>query len=51
MKEPRKITDAGGGAILHLREGHSFVLTMGLGDGSNNYAEILSLKLLLIFAA
>ena len=24
---------------------------MGLGEGSNNYAEIFSLKLLLIFAA
>ena len=40
-----------GGAILHLREGHFFILTMGLGAGNANYAEMLSLKLLLIFAA
>ena len=39
----------GGCAILHLREGHFFILTMGLGAGSNNYSEMLSLKLLLIF--
>ena len=41
----------GGGAILFLREGHSFKIVMGLGEGSNNFAELLSLKMLLIFAA
>ena len=41
----------GGGAILFLWEGHFFELTMGLGEGSNNYAKMVSLKLLLIFAA
>jgi len=40
----------GGGAVLHLNESHHFTLSMGLGAGTNNYAELLSLKLLLIFA-
>ena len=34
-----------------MRDGHCFKITMGLGEGSNNFAELLSLKLLLIFAA
>ena len=41
----------GGGAILYLAENHSFELIFGLGEGRNNRAELLSLKLLLIFAA
>jgi len=40
----------GGGAILFLSDSHFFNLTFGLGDGTNNYAELMSLKLLLIFA-
>ena len=40
----------GDGSILFLRETHSFELMMGLGEGSKNFDEILSLKLLLIFA-
>ena len=40
----------GGGAVLFLSDSHHFTLTMGLGVGSNNYAELMSLKLLLIFA-
>jgi len=40
----------GGGAIFHLSDSHFFVLSAGLGEGSNNYAELMSLKLLLIFA-
>ena len=40
----------GGGALLFLSDSHFFELTPGLGEGSNNYAELLSLKLLLIFA-
>ena len=40
----------GGGDFLYLSDSHFFVLTMGLGPGSNNFAEIMSLKLLLIFA-
>ena len=37
-------------AILYLSDSHFFVMTAGLGEGSNNYAEIMSLKLLIIFA-
>ena len=40
----------GGGAYLYLSDSHFFSLTMGLGAGTNNYAELMSLKLLLIFA-
>ena len=39
------------GVILNLAENHSFELIAGLGEGSNNLAELLSLKLLLIFVA
>jgi len=40
----------GGGALLYLSEGHYFRIAIGLGEGTNNLAEILSLKLLLVFA-
>jgi len=40
----------GGGALLYLSDSHHYVLTFGLGEGTNNYAELMSLKLLLIFA-
>jgi len=40
----------GGGAVLHLSDSHYFTITMGLGAGTNNYAEMMSFKLLLIFA-
>ena len=40
----------GGGAVLHLSENLSYVLSMGLGGGTNNFAELFSLKLLLMFA-
>jgi len=40
----------GGGGILYLSDSHYFIMTAGLGEGSNNFAEIMSLKLLLIFA-
>ena len=40
----------GGGTVLFLTESHYFVMSMGLGEGTNNYAELMSLKLLLIFA-
>ena len=39
------------GAILHMAENHSFELMAGLGEGGNNRAELLSLKILLLFAA
>jgi len=41
---------SGGGAVLHLSDTHSYTISMGLGEGSNNFAELMSLKLLLIFA-
>ena len=41
----------GGGALIVLSDSHYFELTLGLGEGSNNYVELLSLKLLLIFIA
>jgi len=40
----------GGGALLYLSEDHFFQMAVGLGEGTNNYAEILSLKILLAFA-
>ena len=40
----------GGGAILFLSASHFFVMSMGLGGGTNNFAELMSLKLLLVFA-
>jgi ribonuclease HI len=40
----------GGGFVLHLSENHSFHIKLGLGQGTNNYAELLTLKLLLLFA-
>jgi len=40
----------GGGALLYLNDGHYFRIAIGLGEGTNNLAEILSLKMLLVFA-
>ena len=40
----------GGGAVLYLTESHYFILSMGLGGGTNNFVELMSLKLLLMFA-
>jgi ribonuclease HI len=40
----------GGGGILYLSDSHYFTLTIGLGTGTNNYAELMSLKLLIAFA-
>ena len=40
----------GGGATLHLTQNHHLQIQMGHGDGTNNYAKLLSLKLLLQFA-
>jgi len=39
----------GGGSLLYLFDSHFYELTIGLGVGTNNYAELLSMKLLLIF--
>ena len=40
----------GGGAVLYLSETHFFVMSMGLGGGTNNFVELMSLKFLLMFA-
>jgi len=39
----------GGGVSLHLSASHVFHIKMGLGPGTNNYVELMVLKLLLIF--
>ena len=41
----------GGGAFLYVSDTHFYEIVARLGEGSNNYTEIISLKLLLIFAA
>jgi hypothetical protein len=37
-------------SILYLSESHHFKIKLGLGQGSNNYVELMSLKLILHFA-
>ena len=39
----------GGGETLYLSETHQFQIQMGIGSGTNNHAELSSLKLLLYF--
>lgn len=38
---------AGAGLVIHVSPSHSLKASVGLGSGSNNYAELLALKLLL----
>ena len=45
-----QIDICGGGVVLYLSDSHYFVLSMGLGGGTNNFSELMSLKLLLIFS-
>jgi ribonuclease HI len=40
----------GGGGLLYLSHSHYFIMTFGIGPGTNNFAELLSLKLLIVFA-
>jgi len=40
----------GGGVVLHLAGNHCFHIKMGMGRVTNNYAELLVLKLLLLFS-
>ena len=40
----------GAGGILYLSDEHFFTFSAGLGLGTNNYAELLALKLLIILA-
>jgi ribonuclease HI len=39
----------GGGVILHLSDSHHFKIKMGLGPRTNNFVELMALKLLLTF--
>ena len=41
----------GGCGILNLDDYHSFELIIGMGEGSNNHTELLSLHILLIFCS
>ena len=40
----------GGGECLYLNQNHYFQISLGLGVGTNNYDELMTLKLLLCFA-
>jgi hypothetical protein len=40
----------GGGGFLYLSTSHYFIMTFSLGPGTNNFAELLSLKILISFA-
>ena len=40
----------GGGGVLYKTETHSFQFSAGLGRGTNNYAELMTLRLLMLFA-
>lgn len=40
----------GVGAVLYLKEGHFFRARWGLGEGTNNKAELLALYMLLLLA-
>ena len=40
----------GAGGILYLSDEHSFTFSAGLGLGTNNFAKLLALKLLIILA-
>ena len=39
-----------GGVTLFINHSHHFQIQMGLGNGTNNFAELMALKLLLCFA-
>jgi len=39
----------GGRAVMFLTHGNFFKLKMGLGYGTNNYVELMTLKILLLF--
>ena len=43
-------TVCGAGAILFLEEGHYFRARWGIGEGTNNKAELLALYMLLLLA-
>lgn len=39
----------GGGIILHISESHYFHICLGLGEGTNNFVELLTIFHLLYF--
>lgn len=39
-----------GDAVIHIDENHYFHLKLELGEGANNYAKLMALKLLLTFS-
>jgi len=39
----------GGGVILHLSKTHSYKIQMGLGRGTNNYANLVTAKNIIFF--
>jgi ribonuclease HI len=39
----------GGGGCLYFSNSHHYTLKAGLGAGTNNYSELMALKLLLLF--
>eukprot|EP00253_Pinus_taeda_P022219 PITA_22219 len=41
---------AGAGICLHLNREHSFKAAVGLGQGTNNYAELIALRLLMCWS-
>jgi len=43
-------TGCGGGFVLHINEHHRYLAKMGLGIGSNNYAQLSAIRNLLQFA-
>jgi len=48
--EPHNNLTLEGGGLLYLSPTHYFVLTSGLGSRTNNFAELMSYKLLIVFA-
>eukprot|EP00253_Pinus_taeda_P012119 PITA_12119 len=43
-------TGSGGGFILHINEHHRYLVKMGFGAGSNNFAELSAIRNLIHFA-
>jgi ribonuclease HI len=39
----------GEGVVLHMLASHSYNLKMGLGQGTNNFVEMMALKILVTF--
>ena len=50
FNEASQENKCGGCAIFFLNQNHHFQIQMGLGAGTNNYAELMALIILLCFA-